>query len=90
VQPIGCCGIPTVTGKSIAKGWTWRSRVPTRVLERRELRTGKLVRAVLRGGGDRAIISLPNHLFAQEGQFVNRLFGVGIVKLTAGAATQGG
>jgi RNA-directed DNA polymerase len=62
VQPIGCCCIPTVTGKSIAKGWTWRSRVPTRALERLELLTGKLVRAVLRGRGGGNITLLPDHI----------------------------
>ena len=57
MRPIGCCCIPT--GKSIAKGWTWRSRVPTRALERLELLTGNLVRAVLCGRGGN-ITSLPD------------------------------
>src|SRR3954468_16636655 len=55
-----CSSIRTATSRSTAKGWTWGSRVPRGAFERLELHEWQHSRAVLRGGGDGNVTSLPD------------------------------
>src|SRR5262249_57684631 len=72
---IGCGDHPAATSKSRTKGWRGRRRVRHRALGRRQLLTGKLVRAVLRGRGDGNITLLPDHMqrVKSEGRWVVHL-----------------
>jgi hypothetical protein len=55
-----CSCIRPATNRFTAKVWTWVSRVPRGAFERLELHEWKHSRAVLRGGGDGDVTSLPD------------------------------
>src|SRR5258708_20739086 len=57
---IGCCCNQRATNNYTAKGKPRWSRVLSRAFERVELLEGELSRAVLRGGDDGNIVSLPD------------------------------